>query len=429
MAQLASVFRNPLETSSKACPTGHDVIVYILPVFAVQYLMGVLVQFKNTAYLRIALFPIMPWIALRALLALDLSCGQLERAQSNAIFFTHLISVTARVTIWALARQPYKRDNVREAESTSIPMALWNAWDLLLSLRGIGWNWSQGVPVPKPSAETRSRVRFLLFAAARVVFFGLAFDAFTEAIRAFFQNTSPLNGDTIFNQSLLPITRYLQAFGMAYLTVWMAYFAMQWAYYFLAIFCVIVFYQHPSQWPPLFDSPWLSTSLSELWGRRWHQMLRYAFFSVGGVPLSYVFGHVGLVLGTFLLSGLFHDIEIRAVGRGGNSLIEVGFFVMNGVGILLERAWAKAKGRRVRGIYGWVWTFSWLAIWGIPVVDLWAKSGRFGFDTFPAGFKPAMSLLSLVLPSGVHKGFAVNCLCFGISLPFLVYTTLFTLPA
>lgn len=49
--------------------------------------MGVLVQLKNTAYLRIALLPTMPLIAMRALLALDFSCGKLEQAQSNAIFF------------------------------------------------------------------------------------------------------------------------------------------------------------------------------------------------------------------------------------------------------------------------------------------------------------------------------------------------------
>ena len=338
-----------------------------------------------------------------------------------------MISVTARVTICALARQPYKRDNVREAEPTSIPLALWNAWDLVLNLRGIGWNWSQGIPIPRPSVAVRSRVRFLLFSCIRAVVFALAFDAFTEAIRTFFPNTSPLNGDTIFNQSLVSIPRHLRAFEIAYLTVWLAYFGMEWVYNLLAIICVIIFYQHPSQWPPLFDKPWSSTSLSDLWGRRWHQMLRYSFFWVGGVPLSYLFGRAGLILGTFLMSGLFHDIEIRAVGRGGNSLVEVGFFVMNGVGILVERAWAKARSCRVRGIYGWIWTFSWLALWGLPVVDQWAKSGRFGFDTIPGGYKPAMSLLSLVLPSGIDKGFAVNCLCFGISLPFLVYS-LFTLP-
>ena len=39
---------------------------------------------------------------------------------------------------------------------------------------------------------------------------------------------------------------------------------------------------------------------------------------------------------TFLMSGIFHDVEIRAVGRGGNILVLVGFFIMNGVGILVE---------------------------------------------------------------------------------------------
>ena len=335
--------------------------------------------------------------------------------------------MTARVTICALVQKPYKRDNVRETETTSIPLALWNGWDLLLNLRGIGWNWSQDIPIPRQSVAARSRVRFLLYLGIRAIAFALAFDVFTEAIRTYFVTTTPLDGDTIFNQSLVPISRCFRAFGIAYLTVWLAYFAMQWGYSFLAIICVIIFHQHPSQWPRLFDRPWLSTSLSELWGRRWHQMVRYSFSKVGGVPLSYLFGQPGAVLGTFLMSGIFHDVEIRAVGRGGDTLVLVRFFVMNGVGILVERAWAKARGCHVRGIYGWLWTFSWLALWGIPVVDQWAKAGRFGLETFPGGLRPAVSLLSLVLPSGVDQGFVVNCLCFGISLPFVVYS-LFTLP-
>ncbi|KAL4071676.1 hypothetical protein V8B97DRAFT_2023805 [Scleroderma yunnanense] len=329
--------------TDKVCPTGQDVVAHILPIFALQYLVAVLVQFRNTAYLRIALLPIMPLIVLRAFLAIDLSCGLYERAQVNGIFITYFISVIAQVTIWSLAQQLYKRDNVRGAKSTSIPLALWNACDLLLNFRGIGWNWSQGVPIPESSVKTQSRVQFLLFAVPRAIFFALGFDAFTEAVRTFF------------------------AFEIAYLSIWLVYFALEWAYHSLAIICIVIFHQHPSQWPPLFDKPWLSTSLSEFWGRRWHQVLRYHFSLLGGIPLSYIFGRAGLVLGTFLLIGLFHDIKIRAVGRGSSSLVEVGFFVMNGVGILLERVWAKARDCRVHGAYGWIWTFSWLAIWGVPM--------------------------------------------------------------
>ena len=66
---------------------------------------------------------------------------------------------------------------------------------------------------------------------------------------------------------------------------------------------------------------------------------------------------------------------------------------------------------------------SWLALWSIPGGSV---GKEFRLETFPGGFRPAMSLLSLVLPSSVNQKFVVNCLCFGISLPFVVYS-LFTL--
>ena len=63
-------------TTHKTCPTGWDAVVYILPIFTLQYMMGVLVQLKHTALLRIALPPLILWVILRALSVLDFSCGQ-----------------------------------------------------------------------------------------------------------------------------------------------------------------------------------------------------------------------------------------------------------------------------------------------------------------------------------------------------------------
>jgi hypothetical protein len=115
-------------------------------------------------------------------------------------------------------------------------------------------------------------------------------------------------------------------------------------------------------------------------------MIRHMLLTLGGRPFGYLFGRLGGIIGVFLLSGIFHDIELRSLGRGGNSLVVIGFFVMNGVGIVLERVWKRVCGRRVGGIWGWIWTFSWLALWGVPMVDNWAKAGRFGAETFPQEF-------------------------------------------
>lgn len=409
----------------KACPTGQDIVTHILPIFAVQYVMGVLVQLRNASLLRIALLPTLPWLAWRAASTFDFSCGDPGKAQSNALFFAHMVSTCMRVTTWAMVQEPYVRDNVPKSGQTSVPTALWNAWDLFINLRGIGWNWSRRTPIPavRPSSAASSRARFLMYAAIRVVFYGLAFDACTETIRTFSPNFRSWEGDTVFDYSLPLIPRYLRTLGIAYLAVWLAYLAIQFAYYAMAMVFITAFFQHPTQWPPVFDKPWLSTSLSDLWGRRWQQMLRFPFVSCGGKPFAYLFGRPGGILGTFLVSGIFHYIELIAVGRGGSASAEIGFFFLNGVGVLLERAWSKKVGRRVQGIYGWIWTFLWMTFWGLPLVDQWARAGRFAADAIP-GLHPTAALLSLVLPQGVDKEFALQCLCFGTSVPFLVYSLL-----
>jgi hypothetical protein len=119
---------------------------------------------------------------------------------------------------------------------------------------------------------------------------------------------------------------------------------------------------------------------------------------VGGRPFNFIFGRIGGVIGVFLVSGLIHDVEHRSFGRGGNFVVVVGFFVTNGVGVVLERVWKRVCGRSVGGIWGWVWTFSWMTLWGVPLLDEWGKVGRFGAasECVPGVFLQSVALVSFV---------------------------------
>ena len=248
----------------------------------------------------------------------------------------------------------------------------------MLNTRGIGWNWPRGLIVPKPTFETNSRITFVLLSAACLALHALSFLACRQIIRMLSPDTlGLLNCGALFDHSLLPLLELLRSMFVSFLTLWLTYFGIQLTYQPLAIVCIVLFQQHPSQWPPLFDSPWLSTSLSEFWGRRWHQMMREQLVTFGVRPFNYLFGRLGGVLGAFLVSGIFHDIELRSYGRGGNSVAIIGFWLMNAVGMVLERIWTKNTARRVGGVWGWMWTFGWMSLWGIWVVDEWAKVGRF----------------------------------------------------
>lgn len=306
-----------------------------------------------------------------------------------------------RCTVWAVARERFRRQSPskkqNKSDSESIYTAFWNAWDLMLSTRGIGWNWPQGLIIPKPAFETDSRIIFVLLSVARFAFHALAFDACLQTMRIVSPGTfGSLDGGSLFDHTLPPHLEILRAVFVSFLTVWMAYFAIQWGYQCLAIVCITLFQQLPSQWPPLFDAPWLSTSLSEFWGRRWHQMLRELLVTLGIRPFGFLFGRFGGLFGAFLVSGIFHDIELRSFGRGGNSVAIIGFWVMSSVGVVLERMWKAATGRPVGGAWGWMWTFGWLALWGVPVVNEWAKAGRLGALGLPGEVEPSRALVEMV---------------------------------
>ncbi|KAF9238543.1 hypothetical protein BU15DRAFT_62509 [Melanogaster broomeanus] len=347
--------------------------------------------------------------ACRASVSVNPSGGDPSEAMQNSGLVVIMFTVALHCIAWATAQEPYQRIDANlpsdsqgsqdKVDLGSIFTAFWNAWDLLLNLRGIGWNWSRGLILPKPAFEIRSRAAFVLWSALCYAFYMLAFDATVQVVRMFSpESLSSITGGSIYDPSLPPVLQLLRSFIISGVAMLMIYFGIEWYYHLLATLCVIVFQQHPSQWPPLLDSPWLSTSLSEFWGRRWHQIFRHTFLMVGGRPFNFLFGRLGGVLGVFLVSGLLHDVELHAVGRG-NFIVVVGFFTMNGVGVVLERVWKRVCGRSVGGIWGRIWSFFWITLWGVPLIDAWAKAGRFGSaSNFIPGvfFQKSVALVSMI---------------------------------
>lgn len=306
--------------------------------------------------------------------------------------------VLTRSVVWAFARMRYQRhslvDNRTKSVLDSIYTACWNTWDLLLNQRGIGWNWSQGLVIPKPAFETNSRAVFVLTTAAAFVFHAVAFDACAQIIRSMSPETfGSLRGGSLFDHTLPPILELLRAMLVSFLTPVAVYFGMQHIYHFLAIVCVTVLHHHPSQWPPLFDSPLFSTSLNQLWARRWHQVMHDSVLTLGVQPFTFLFGRVGGLFGAFLVSGFFHNLDL---GRRGYSVACLTFWVMNAVGVILERLWKKTTGRLVDGVWGWMWMAAWLLLWGVPMVNVYAKVGRLGALGLVGGFEPSLAIVALI---------------------------------
>ena len=265
-----------------------------------------------------------------------------------------------------------------------------DAWDLCCNPRGCGWNWSSTLQIPPETRPTHSTP---VFAAATLVSLLLHlfwFDILHYCIQSFAPSTigSPTGG-SIFDPSLPLAHRYSRSTVITFISGMVIYCAIQTCYHLATLIGVLIFRQHLSLWPPFFNSPWLSTSLTQFWAQRWHQLFRDSFISIGGYPLSLVAGRVGGVLGCFLVSGLLHDFGLRGMGNGSDFRKICGFFLMNGAGILLEYVWRRLAGCRVRGFLGWIWTVAWVLGWGNLVVDAWVQKGLVGSRFLPVPFRPS----------------------------------------
>ena len=90
------------------------------------------------------------------------------------------------------------------------------------------------------------------------------------------------------------------------------------------------------RWLPLLDSPWLSSSLTELWARRWHRISRDVSIGVGAKPLSLLFGRASWIIGGSSVSAILHYFGLWGLGRGTEFSGARRYFLIQGLGVLLE---------------------------------------------------------------------------------------------
>jgi membrane bound O-acyltransferase family protein len=107
--------------------------------------------------------------------------------------------------------------------------------------------------------------------------------------------------------------------------------------------------------PPLMDRPLRSTSVSEFWGRRWNA-------AFNDLALRLIFRPVarcsGIMLATwvaFAVSGLIHELVISLPAGAGYGL-PTAYFLIQALGISLERSSPGIRLGLNRGLSGWLFT-------------------------------------------------------------------------
>ncbi|KAI6138127.1 membrane bound O-acyl transferase family-domain-containing protein [Pisolithus tinctorius] len=263
-----------------------------------------------------------------------------------------------RTLEWTFLKDALKR-HVRPAGSS--PSVLMDALDLSFNMRGVGWNWSKSLRFP-PDTRPTSRLWFTVHVLLSALYHSFICDTFHVMARAFSPETfTNPSGDTIFDSTLPPLARYVRSSTITISMAVTIYGALQMMYDIATLFGVIVLQQDRAQWPPVFDKPWKADSLRDFWGYRWHQLFRRTFVILGGRPLRFIFGHAGYVMGSFLGSGIFHNIVLLMLNRSVEWWCMLLAFGMMAVGVILECAFTRMTRKQVGGWTGRAWTMAWLA--------------------------------------------------------------------
>jgi hypothetical protein len=127
------------------------------------------------------------------------------------------------------------------------------------------------------------------------------------------------------------------------------------------------------------DDPWHADSMHMLWARSWHQLLRNTFLVFGGYPGRWIGGDLGMLLGAFVASGLFHECSIYTLGRGLDHTVTL-FFASQGPILIGERLWRQVTGRRVGGPIGRLWVYFVMFVGAQPMGLSFSLSSCSRFD-------------------------------------------------
>ena len=311
-----------------------------------------------------------------------------------------IIDIALRSLEWALAKGPLRRYEPPTTEGQhafverplSIPNVLLDAFDLMCNKRGIGWSWSRK-PFPTPTYRSMSVASVI----ARIVVKFTVWDLCLYTVHHLRPSANEPAGDTIFDPTLGLLPRWAcAAFYTACYGI-LVYTSVDMYYHIASLVGRLILRQPAWQWPPPFNRPWMSTSIADFWRFRWHQFFRQVFVVFGARPGGSLLGRPGALLGAFGVSAVIHDLGLWGLEQGTEFRTVGCFFVLMGVGVILEHEFEGMTGWRVGGLWGWVWTMTWTIGWCTLMIDALARRGMATTDPPPNWLRPGKLLIETIL--------------------------------
>jgi hypothetical protein len=162
--------------------------------------------------------------------------------------------------------------------------------------------------------------------------------------------------------------------------------------------------------PALMQSPWLSSSISEFWNKRWNPGTSVIFYKILFQPLARQ-APVAAMFAVFAFSAIVHTLLFyMALGQWKVSLINGAFFLIQPLFILVEgwlgiRRWSRAAGH--------AWTLAVLAITSPLFVEPALQAIQLSWDVQNSGLVPTLVLIVFVIALETFYSLAVLVSCAG----------------
>lgn len=135
---------------------------------------------------------------------------------------------------------------------------------------------------------------------------------------------------------------------------WVGLFGLIFLLHFGSFHLIALFWQSVGvAAEPIMSKPILSKSLSEFCGKRWNLGFRQLAHDLIFRPLHRRIGVAAAGMLVFVASGLIHDLVISLPARGGYGL-PTAYFVLQGLGVMLERSRLGRKLGLQKGLAAWI---------------------------------------------------------------------------
>ncbi|KAG8964870.1 hypothetical protein FRC03_001259 [Tulasnella sp. 419] len=260
-------------------PSLHLVLSNVLPWFALYGLLSAFCRRPNTRLQRMLLGPILFFWGVR--LSLGTKWCPPDDLGGNVVATMVFISLSFRALVFGLSPQSQKKvDEKIPGERHLHPPSIFHqfywyiedALDLSCTIRGVNYDFGSGsglkLPVDKSIRQKYAKDgRKWAWLMHTFVYRVLPKFIMTDIINHLNLVISHFGGPDAFQKATL-----LQRLAIESWTFFLIVFNLGYLYDLVSILGVGIACNDISNWPPMFDQPWLSTSLHEFWAVRWHQV-------------------------------------------------------------------------------------------------------------------------------------------------------------